>query len=321
MTAPNIDIAQIPARFQPLMQALAHGAIQISAALQRHRPGGQKPADMADGLMQAAMQGGAGLRHYVSPALRCPLTLDTAGDLALAIDPLSGAEHADSNMVLGTIFGIFAAGEDASASFLRAGRDLLAAGYVIYGPRCCLLVSFGGPVQSWQFAPDSNRFDLIETRTELSEGSFAFAIDAANYRHWPRPIRAYIDDCLAGSDGPRERNFNMRWTASLVAEAHRILSQGGIFLDPGDTRQGRAHDGNGPRRLFHAAPIAFLIEHAGGRASDGALSILDAPITDFDETTPLVFGTRAKVDRVAAYHDLPEAEVSALFGNRGLFRA
>lgn len=309
MTVPSIDITQIPARFQPLMQALATGAAHLSTALRRHRPGGQPPEAMADTLMRDALRD-SGLRHCVTPALPQPKTLDTGGDLALAIDPLTGADQFDSNVAPGTVFGIFDARDNAEASFLRPGRDLLAAGYVIHGPRCCLVTSFGGAAQVWQLDPDSGRFDLVNPRLEMADCSFAFAINAANYRHWPRPVRAYIDDCLAGTDGPRERNFSMRWTASLVVEAHRILTQGGIFLDP-----------RGLSRLFHALPIAFLAEHVGGQASDGALSIIDAPVASLTETTPLVFGSPEKVGRVAAYHDLPEAEVSALFGNRGLFRA
>lgn len=309
MTAPCIDITQIPPRFRPAMQALATGAAQLSAALRRHRPGEPSPEATADALMREALRN-AGLRHYASPALPHPLTLDAGGDLALALDPLSGADQIGSNGAMGTIFGIFAARDEAEASFLRPGRDLLAAGYVMHGPRCCLVAGFGGAVRSWQLDPDSGRFDLVAPRLEMPDCSFAFAIDAADYRRWPRPIRAYIDDCLAGTGGPRARNFSMRWTASLVAETQRILTQGGIFLDPG-----------GLSRLFHALPVAFLVEHAGGRASDGALGILDAPVASLAETTPLIFGSPEKVGRVAACHDLPEPEVSALFGNRGLFRA
>ncbi|MDN5569293.1 MAG: fructose-1,6-bisphosphatase, partial [Paracoccus sp. (in: a-proteobacteria)] len=241
------------------------------------------------------------------------------GDLALAIDPLDGSSNIDTNLSIGSIFAIYPALEDADASFLRPARDLLAGGYVIYGPRCCLVVSFGNGTQVYALNPDSDCFDLTDPAIALPQNSSEFAINASNYRHWARPVRAYIDDCLAGRDGPRAKDFNMRWNASLVAEAHRILMRGGIFLYPADGRHG--HDRGRLRMLYECAPIALVIEQAGGRATDGALPVLDARITSLHARTPFVFGSADKVDRVAAYHDLPEAEVSALFGNRGLFRA
>jgi fructose-1,6-bisphosphatase I len=153
----------------------------------------------------------------------------------------------------------------------------------------------------------------------VSEGSPEFAINSSNYRHWPQPIRAFIDDCIAGADGPSEENFNMRWTSSLVAEAHRILHQGGIYLYPEDARKG--YERGRLRMLYECAPIAMLMEQAGGLATDGSEPILSACVSAFEQRSPIVFGSADQVARVAAYHDLPEAEVSALFGKRGLFRA
>ena len=146
-----------------------------------------------------------------------------------------------------------------------------------------------------------------------------FAINASNYRHWAKPVRAYIDDCLAGDEGPHGKNFNMRWVASLVAETHRILSRGGIFLYPGDARPG--YNQGRLRLLYECAPIAFLAEQAGGKATTGTDPILDRVPLSLHARAPFVFGTASKVDRVTNYYDLPEEEVSALFGNRGLFRA
>ena len=145
-----------------------------------------------------------------------------------------------------------------------------------------------------------------------------FAINASNYRHWSDPVRAYIDDCLAGAEGPRARDYNMRWIASLVAETHRIMSRGGIFLYPADRRPGYQ---NGRLRLvYECAPIAFLVEQAGGKATDGEDPIMAMQARELHQRTPLVFGSPDKVDQVAVYHDLPPAEVSALFAERGLFR-
>jgi fructose-1,6-bisphosphatase I len=144
-----------------------------------------------------------------------------------------------------------------------------------------------------------------------------YAINAANYRHWPAPIRAFIDDRLAGIDGPLGHDFTMRWLASLVAETHRILTRGGIYLSPGDSRAGYAA---GRLRLIHdCGPIAHLVEGAGGRASDGVSPILDLVPEGLHQRSPLVFGSAHQVARVAAHFDQPNDD-SALFGKRGLFR-
>jgi fructose-1,6-bisphosphatase I len=131
-------------------------------------------------------------------------------------------------------------------------------------------------------------------------------------------VRAYIDDCVAGAEGPRAKNFNMRWIASLVAETHRILTRGGIFLYPGDKRKG--YENGRLRLVYECGPIAHLVEGAGGRATDGINPILDKQPADLHARTPFVFGSAAKVARVTTYHDLPETETTALFGRRGLFR-
>lgn len=331
MTTPSIDTTHIPARFRPLMLALARGGATLAGVIRRGHGSlsaevgtncdgdGQKRLDIqADALFRDVLRD-AGLRWYASEEQAAPMAMQPEGGFALAIDPLDGSSNIDTNVSIGTIFAVYPATEQAETSFLRPARDLIAGGYIIYGPRCCLVVSFGDGTQVYTLNPDTDSFDLTDPRTTLPDCFFEFAINASNYRHWPRPIRAYIDDCLAGIDGPRERNFNMRWIASLVAEAHRILMRGGIFLYPADARKG--YEKGRLRMLYECAPIAFVIEQAGGRATDGALPILDATITNLHGRTPLVFGSAEKVDRVAAYHDLPEAEVSALFGHRGLFRA
>ncbi len=219
----------------------------------------------------------------------------------------------------GTIFAIQPAQPDGMATFLRDGRDLLAAGYFIYGPQTALVATFGAGVRL--FILDRATGDFIEAPPPpaVPAQSSEYAINASNYRHWPDPVRAYIDDCLAGSEGPRGKDFNMRWVASLVAETHRIMTRGGVFLYPGDARPGYAQ--GRLRLVYECAPIAFLVEQAGGKASTGMTPILDRVPESLHARTPLVFGSAEKVDRITAYFDLPEAEVSALFGNRGLFRA
>ena len=280
---------------------------------------GQKALDIiADDAFEAALAG-TGVRWYASEEQDDAIKIDADGPFALAIDPLDGSSNIDVNVSIGTIFSIFPAKDAANPSFLRPASEQIAGGYIIYGPQTALIVTFGNGVQSYVLDPQTNTFVLTDKALKMPETSTEFAINASNYRHWPKPVRAYIDDCLAGADGPREQNFNMRWVASLVAETHRILSRGGIFLYPGDSREGYAK--GRLRMIYECAPIAMLIEQAGGAATDGCDRILGQAAQELHGRTPFVFGTSEMVDRVRAYNDLPDDEVSALFGTRGLFRA
>lgn len=279
----------------------------------------QKALDViADEAFMAALAGSA-VRYYASEEQDTVCELNAKGRLALAIDPLDGSSNIDVNVSIGTIFGIYAAATTAEGSFLRPGNDLLAAGYAIYGPQCCLMISFGDGVRKYVLDPATGCFVLVNARVQVPDQSNEFSINASNYRHWPAPVRAFVDDCVAGADGPRGKNFNMRWIASLVAETHRILTRGGIFLYPSDGRKG--YERGRLRMVYECAPIAFLITQAGGQATDGSASILSATPQHLHERTPLIFGSSSKVARVTAYYDLPDHEVSALFGKRGLFRS
>lgn len=279
----------------------------------------QKALDViADEAFLAALRAGGDVRHYASEEQDSVVGLTPTGTLAVAIDPLDGSSNIDTNVSIGTIFGIYPAADTPEASFLRPGRELLASGYVIYGPQCALMVTTGSGVQRHVLDPSSGRFRCVGPVAPVAADSTEFAINASNYRHWSKPIRAYIDDRIAGTDGPAGTDFNMRWIASLVAETHRILTRGGIFLYPADSRKG--YERGRLRYVYECAPIAFVIEQAGGRATDGERAILDARPDALHARTPFVFGSANKVSRVATYHDLPDPEISALFGKRGLFR-
>lgn len=255
----------------------------------------------------------APVRWYASEEADAAVPLDPAGTLGVVIDPLDGSGNIDTNVAVGTIFGIY----DAEA-ILAPGRELLAAGYVIYGPQTALVLAIAGDASLHVLDRRAGGFHFAR-RLDVPRQASEFAINASNYRHWSKPVRAYIDDCLAGADGPRGKDFNMRWNASLVAETHRILLRGGIFLYPADSRPGY---GDGRLRLvYEAAPIAFVVEAAGGLATDGCDRILDRVPAALHARVPLVFGSAEKVDRVAAYHAMPEAEIAPLFGRRGLFTA
>lgn len=323
----------IPAEYQDVVDRIARVAAGLARRIARdgiderlaeargtNADGdGQKALDViADDAFRAALAGSA-VRFYASEEQEEALELNPAGTLALAIDPLDGSSNIGVNVSIGTIFALYPAEETAEASFLRPGRQMVGAGYVIYGPQCALVVSLGQGVQKYLLDPETGRFHLAEPAIRLAGKSWEFAINASNYRHWPRPIRAYVDDCVAGTEGPRERDFNMRWIASLVAEAHRILTRGGVFLYPADGRRG--YERGRLRLVYECAPIAFLIEQAGGAATDGIDAILDQTPAGLHARTPFVFGCAANVARVSSYHDLPKAETSALFGSRGLFRS
>lgn len=253
-----------------------------------------------------------------------PIRLDSRQPLAVAIDPLDGSSNIDTNCPVGTIFSILPMiGTDTShpeLAFRQKGRRQLAAGFFIFGPQTALVFSLGDGVHVAALDRQRETFIVTRSHVKILPDRREFAINASNYRFWPEPVRAYIDDCMAGDEGPRGEDFNMRWIASLVAESYRIFARGGVFLYPGDSRPGYQ---NGRLRLvYEANPIAFLAEQAGGAATDGQTPILDLQPQSLHQRVPLVFGSRDKVERIARYHlEQPyAANKSPLFAQRGLFR-
>ena len=331
-TVPSIDSAAIPADLRAVLDALARVARELSFIIRRGTLGqslGAEVGENSDGDRQKALDvladdafvrelSGTGVRWYASEERDRIGEIDADGIWALAVDPLDGSSNIDANVSIGTIFSIYPAKDNAGASILRPVAEQVAAGYVIYGPQTQMMLTFGDGVQQYILDPASDRFCLAVAKAAIPHSASEFAINASNYRHWSKPIRAYIDDCLAGIDGPRGKKFNMRWIASLVAETHRILSRGGIFLYPADDRPG--YENGRLRLVYECAPIAFLMEQAGGGATDGFEPIMSKRSEELHQRTPFVFGSQIKVDRVTAYQDLSDHEVAALFTERGLFR-
>ena len=323
----------IPANLQPVINALCDTARELAVIIAKgplgqslgHEVGensdgdGQKALDVLADDMFLARLCNANIRWYASEEQEDVISLDREGRYALAIDPLDGSSNIDVNVSIGTIFSIFEAHGKANESFLRPASEQIAAGYIIYGPQTGLAITFGAGTQFYLLNPDSNHFELVDPSIRVSDSSTEYAINASNYRHWDKPIRAYIDDCIAGSEGPRSEEFNMRWVASLVAETHRILSRGGVFLYPSDSRSGYAS--GRLRMVYECAPIAFLIEQAGGKATDGTMPIMQQSASSLHARTSFVFGSPDNVSRIGDYFSLSEQEVSALFNSRGLFRA
>ncbi|MBC7280632.1 class 1 fructose-bisphosphatase [Hoeflea sp.] len=284
----------------------------------------QKDLDVvADGIFLEAIRQ-VPVALYGSEENTGAILIDPLKPLALAIDPLDGSSNIETNVSIGTIFSILPVTGDPKSdpeqSFMQPGTAQLAAGFFIYGPQLALVLTVGTGTRI--FIHSSKYGDFIEAYDSVSIPKHAseFAINVSNYRHWEEPVRLYIDDCFAGSEGPREKDFNMRWIASLVADCYRILIRGGVFLYPADKRKGY---GSGRIRLvYEANPIAFLVEQADGAATDSVNRILEIKPASLHQRVPLIFGSKSKVERVARYHVDPEmiSERSPLFGNRGLFR-
>jgi fructose-1,6-bisphosphatase I/sedoheptulose-1,7-bisphosphatase len=255
--------------------------------------------------------------HYPIPA-RFP-----RGRYLLAFDPLDGSSNVDVNVAVGSIFSILRAPDDAGSAdaFLQPGARQVCAGYAIYGPSTMFVLTVGTGVFGFTLDPLLGEFFLTHSRMQIPAATREFAINASNSRFWEPAVRRYVDECLAGSTGPRGKDFNMRWIASLVAEAHRILMRGGVFMYPRDSkdpaRPGRL------RLLYEANPVGLIVEQAGGRASTGRAALLDLVPEALHQRTPFVFGSREEVELIEAYHrDAGLAHYDApLFGTRGLFRA
>lgn len=276
----------------------------------------QKALDViADEMFMQALKT-TGVRYYASEEQDTVVEMNAKGGLALAIDPLDGSSNIDVNVSIGTIFSIFPAAGSDEASFMRPGGEQVAAGYTVYGPQTSFVITFGDGVAVFILDPDTGEY-TYSGRPEVPPTSKEYAINASNMRHWDKPVRAFINDCNLGEEGPQGKNMNMRWVASLVAETHRILMRGGVFLYPGDKRPG--YSKGRLRQIYECAPIAMIIEQAGGLATNTTDRLLDQVPTELHGRTPLVFGSRELVQRVSTYHDLPEREISPLFGERGLF--
>ncbi len=257
----------------------------------------------------------------VSEELHEPLVMDAGAPLVVAIDPLDGSSNISANVSIGTIFSILPAVPKAptpAAHFFQPGRNQLAAGFVVYGPQTILVLSIGGPTASFILDRGVGVFVAINEALSIAPDSHEYAINASNYRHWEPAVRAFVDDCIQGDEGRLSRNHNMRWIASMVADAYRIFTRGGVFLYPGDARKGY---GSGRLRLlYEVSPIAFLVEHAGGAATDGRQPILDIVARDVHERAPLVFGSAKVVETITAYHTDPKlaGNQAQLFKPQGL---
>ncbi len=226
------------------------------------------------------------------------------GEYLLLFDPLDGSSNIDVNVSIGTIFSVLQKPEGIAAvseqDFLQAGAKQVAAGYCVYGPQTMLVLTVGDGVVMFTLDREQGSFMLTQEHVKVPEDTQEFAINMSNMRHWAPPVKRFVDECLQGKDGVRGKNFNMRWIASMVADVHRILMRGGLFMYPWDQREP-----NKPgklRLMYEANPMSWLIEQAGGAATNGQQRILDIQPTQLHERVSVILGSKNEVERVTAYH-------------------
>ena len=226
------------------------------------------------------------------------------GEYMLLYDPLDGSSNIDVNVSIGTIFSVLRkVGHGRGVSeedFLQPGKHQAAAGYCVYGPQTTLVLTVGNGVAMFTLDRETGSWVLTQQDLRIPEDTKEFAVNMSNQRHWAPPVTRYIDECLAGKTGPRGKDFNMRWVASMVADVHRILMRGGIFLYPWDKRE---PDKPGKLRLMYEAnPMAFLVEQAGGTATNGRERILDIVPGKLHERVSVLLGSKNEVERISSYH-------------------
>ncbi|GAB2711118.1 MULTISPECIES: class 1 fructose-bisphosphatase [Comamonas] len=226
------------------------------------------------------------------------------GEYLLMFDPLDGSSNIDVNVSIGTIFSVLKKPEGhpgvTEDDFLQAGAQQVAAGYCVYGPQTTLVLTFGDGVAMFTLDREQGSFVLTQENVRIPEDTKEFAINMSNMRHWDAPVKRYVDECLAGVEGPRNKDFNMRWIASMVADVHRILTRGGVFMYPWDKREP-----NKPgklRLMYEANPMSWLVEQAGGAATNGRERILDIQPTKLHERVSVVLGSKNEVERITRYH-------------------
>ncbi|MEY3882841.1 MAG: hypothetical protein RLZZ379_119, partial [Pseudomonadota bacterium] len=236
------------------------------------------------------------------------------GKYLLVFDPLDGSSNIDVNVSVGSIFSVLRVPQDledmardqqrdvCEADFLQTGTTQVAAGYALYGPTTMLVLTLGNGVQGFTLDPNLGEFMLTHPHIQVPPDTQEFAINMSNYRFWQEPVQRYVDECLLGADGIRDKDFNMRWVASMVAEVHRILVRGGIFMYPLDMKQ--PTKAGKLRLMYEANPMSFIVEQAGGAASTGVQRIMDIQPSGLHQRVPVIMGSRNEVERLIEYHQM-----------------
>jgi fructose-1,6-bisphosphatase I len=311
----------IPAQLRLLLEVVARSCKSISQAVNKGALGGvlgtaesenvqgeiQKKLDIiANEVLIEANEWGGNLAAMASEEMEDIYVVPNRypqGEYLLLFDPLDGSSNIDVNVSIGTIFSVLRKPEGSQVSeqdFLQAGSKQVAAGYCVYGPQTTLVLTVGNGVAMFTLDREQGSFVLTQENVQVPADTQEFAINMSNMRHWDAPIKRYVDECLAGKEGPRGKDFNMRWVASMVADVHRILTRGGIFMYPWDKREptkpGKL------RLMYEANPMGWLIEQAGGAATNGKERILDINPTQLHQRVSVILGSKNEVERVTGYH-------------------
>jgi fructose-1,6-bisphosphatase I len=312
----------IPSQLRLLLEVVARACKSISQAVNKGALGGvlgtaeseniqgeiQKKLDIiANEVLIEANEWGGHLAAMASEEMDGIYVVPNRypqGEYLLLFDPLDGSSNIDVNVSIGTIFSVLKMPDGdrgvEAADFLQPGTRQVAAGYCIYGPQTTLVLTVGDGVAMFTLDREQGSFVLTEENVRVPEDTKEFAINMSNMRHWDAPVKRYIDECLAGTDGPRGKDFNMRWIASMVADVHRILTRGGVFLYPWDKRE---PDKPGKLRLMYEAnPMSWLIEQAGGASTNGKQRIMDIQPSKLHERVSVILGSKNEVERVTRYH-------------------
>ena len=312
----------IPGQLRLLLEVVARACKTISHAVNKGALGGvlgsagsenvqgevQKKLDIiANEVLIEANEWGGHLAAMASEEMNNIYLVPNRyprGEYLLLIDPLDGSSNIDVNVSIGTIFSVLRMPEGdrgvEEQDFLQPGKCQVAAGYCVYGPQTTLVLTVGDGVAMFTLDREMGSFVLTQDEVQIPADTREFAINMSNMRHWDAPVKRYIDECLAGKDGPRAKDFNMRWVASMVADVHRIMTRGGIFMYPWDKREP-----NKPgklRLMYEANPMAWLIEQAGGAATNGRERIMDVQPTQLHERVSVILGSKNEVERVTQYH-------------------
>ena len=311
----------IPSQLRLLLEVVARSCKSISQAVNKGALGGvlgsadseniqgevQKKLDIiANEVLIEANEWGGHLAAMASEEMDSIYIVPNRypqGEYLLLFDPLDGSSNIDVNVSIGTIFSVLVKPEGKAVSegdFLQAGAAQVAAGYCVYGPQTTLVLTVGAGVAMFTLDREQGSFTLTQEHVRIPEDTKEFAINMSNMRHWAPPVRRYIDECLQGKEGPRGKDFNMRWIASMVADVHRILTRGGVFMYPWDKRE---PDKPGKLRLMYEAnPMSWLIEQAGGAATNGQQRIMDIAPAKLHERVSVILGSKNEVERLTRYH-------------------
>ena len=314
----------IPSQLRLLLEVVARTCKSISHAVNKGALGGvlgtassenvqgeiQKKLDIiANEVLIEANEWGGHLAAMASEEMETIHLIPNRypkGEYLLLFDPLDGSSNIDVNVSIGTIFSVLQAPHNVSgapvceADFLQPGNKQVVAGYAVYGPQTMLVLTIGNGVVGFTLDREMGSWVLTHENIRVPEDTKEFAINMSNMRHWAAPVKRYVDDCLAGTTGPLGKDYNMRWIASMVADVHRILTRGGIFMYPWDAREpGKAGK---LRLMYEANPMSFLVEQAGGASINGEQRIMDIQPDKLHQRVSVILGSKNEVERVGRYH-------------------